>query len=117
MFNTQMILSQLMKMFPGNQNEIQEAVKRASQAVQGATDDQAGDIARNFGITEQGINELYNRYGSNPMAKTLLSLVGTSPEQLKQQGLNIVKSGGVNRPQSSNKSSSNSNKPKFPRLK
>ncbi len=101
-------------MFPHQEAEIKKAVQKANNAINGADESQASNIAQSFGITPQGINEMYNKFGNDPRAKLILGLAGTSPDKLKTDALNIVNSQDTAQVRAKSKPETLS---RFPRLK
>lgn len=67
--------------------------------------------ANQIGINSGFVNSMYNKYANTPSAKIICSLLGTSPEAIKDDAINIV---GGSTPNTSIKKQ---NTPKFPRLK
>ena len=95
---------------------LNQAINQAIQSTQGAKDSDAGNIARNFGITEKGINQIFEKYGNDPRAKMFLNLMGTSPEKLKKDAQNILNMDTTPQQNSSVVNTNSSNVNKFPYL-
>lgn len=93
------ILDSVKNLFPGV--NLDSAINQANQALQGKTDADAPSILKSVGVTEQGINNIYNKYGNNMKARAILAMAGTSPDQLKQQALGMISGSTAPTPKSS----------------
>jgi hypothetical protein len=65
--------------------EAQRAIVGTENSLNGAA-----ATARNYGITAQGINEIFQRVGNTAQARMVCSLLGTTPEALKADAERIV---------------------------
>ena len=82
------ILNGVKNLFPGV--NLDKAINQANQALQGKNESDAPAILQSVGVTENGINNLYNKYGNDMKARAVLALVGTSPDKLRQQALGLL---------------------------
>lgn len=84
------VLSIVGRMFPSA--NLSAAVEKAQQAISGTTDslDGVSAAARNLGLDSRTINDIYNKYGKTMQARTVCSLLGTTPEALKADADRIV---------------------------
>lgn len=102
------------KMFPGL--KLNEAFSAAEQMMQGTPNslDGARATAQKIGITQQTVNDIYNRFGKTMQGRAICGLLGTTPEALKADADMIVGGGQtpVKRPQNAAQSGT-----RFPRLK
>ncbi len=76
--------------------------------------------AQELGLNASFVNNMYSQYGNSSVGKTLCNLLGTSPENLRDDALNIV-GGNSTISNISTTNTNTNNKPttsnKFPRLK
>lgn len=104
-------------MFPNKQTEIQKALSEANRIMSTANEGNASQIARDFGITEDGINSIYNNMGKSNASKTVLGLLGMTPEQLRSNALSIISKNNKT-PYNGRESVQRGTSPtRFPRLK
>lgn len=109
------VLTVVGKMFPSA--NLSAAVEKAQQAINGTTDslDGVSTAARNLGLNPQIISGIYEKYGKTAQARTVCSLLGTTPEALKADAERIVGGGGS--PQIQRAQEKQSQSTRFPRLK
>lgn len=102
-------------MFPSA--NLSAAVERAQQAINGTADslDGVSAAARNLGLNAQAVNDIYQRYGGTMQARAICSLLGTTPEALKEDADRIV--GGGSPQMGPPTQSAPPASTKFPRLK
>lgn len=76
--------------------------------------DGARATAQKLGITSQAVNDIYRKYGNTMQGRALCSLLGTTPEALKEDADMIVGDGQnlAKRPQNTRQGTT-----RFPRLK
>lgn len=87
----------------------QEIVSQTPNSLDGVS-----AAAKNMGITQQGIDSIFDKYGSTMQARAICSLLGTTPEALKEDADRIVGGGqGPLTPSQSPKQGGT----RFPRLK
>lgn len=106
------ILAMVGRMFPSA--NLNGAFQQAQQAIQGTPDTLQGvsEVAKRMGIDRNAINVVFQKYGNTAQARTICSMLGTTPEALKNDAEKIVSgnSSAQNNPvQSASK--------RFPRLK
>lgn len=108
------VLAAVGKMFP-NAN-LNVAVQKAQELITQTPNslDGARITAQNLGITIQDINELYSKYGNTVRGRAICSMLGTTPEALRDDADMIV--GGMVTPSKMSNASQNGQM-KFPRLK
>lgn len=107
-----LILQTLGKFFPNT--NFNDAIGKAQQAIQGTPNNLLGvsQTARSLGVTPDFIDKLYSRYGSSMQARTICSVLGTTPEALKADADKIIGGG-----QPAEIPSRPATSAKFPRLK
>ena len=105
------ILSMVGKMFPNS--NLKEVASQASQMIQGTPDtlDGVSQVAKRIGIDSNSINSVFQKYGNTFQARALCSMLGTTPEALKNDAEKII----GNNIAKSDIATSKSNR--FPRLK
>ncbi len=112
------IAESLKQKFP-NVN-IDGAIKEAQDTLQGADLSKPADLLKSKGITNDAINGIYNKYGKTMKGKAILAMMGTSPEAVRDQALNLLdgKAPQVNsRGRQSKPANSGGNRIRFPKLK
>lgn len=109
------ILSMVGRMFPSA--NLSAAVEKAQQAISGTTDslDGVSATARSIGLDTQVIDDIYNKYGKTMQARTLCSILGTTPEALKADADRIVGGGRTSIP--TVQAQRPASQTRFPRLK
>ena len=110
------VLAAVTKMFP--QADISAAIQKAQGILAGTPDsiDGARKAAANAGLSRDAVESIYNRYGRSVKARTVCSLLGTTPEALRDDALSIVSSGVGEKPAGFAQKPGSTGK-KFPRLK
>lgn len=106
------ILGMVGRMFPSA--NLNGAIQKAQQMMQGTPDTLEGvsAAARKFGIDGNSINSVFQKYGNTAQARMLCSMLGTTPEALKQDADRIVGGDGTNYAPKNQGTST-----RFPRLK
>ena len=112
--NLNSVLAAVGKMFPsinlsGAVQNAQEIVSQTPNSLDGVS-----AAAKNMGITQKGIDSIFDKYGNTMQAKAICSLLGTTPEALKADADMIV--GGGQKPISPSPKVPQSGT-RFPRLK
>lgn len=90
-------------------------MQQAQQMIQGTGNDleSARHKANEIGLNSGFVNSMYQKYGNTPQAQMLCKLIGTSPDAIRDDALNLV--GGSKGAQTRSPHSPASKK--FPRLK
>ena len=99
-----------------------QAVNKAQEMTSGVPDtfDGVSKAAANLGIDRAFIQKFYNKYGNTVQARTICSMMGTTPEALKADAEKIVGAGGGVQTQpiySADANMTGTTSKKFPRLK
>lgn len=87
----QQIIESVKQMFPNS--NIEDAVSKANALINESNTKDPSSILKKAGVTEDGINQIFNKYGNTMKARAVLGMLGTTPEALKSQSLSIL--GGV----------------------
>lgn len=109
------ILNVIGRMFPSV--NLNEAVQKAQQAINGTPDSLEGvsSAAKGLGLNAQAVDTIYNKYGNTMQARMVCKVLGTTPEALRADAEKIVGGQGSLPTLSVNSPAPASTK--FPRLK
>lgn len=102
--NIQEIIALTSKMFPGS--DIAGALNKAKEMLPATLPDNLQDaqrIAKQIGLDSSMAKNIYEKYGKSVQARTLCSMLGTTPEALKADAEKLLGAEEENR--------------RFPRLK
>lgn len=112
--NLNSVLAAVGKMFPSI--NLNGAVQKAQEIVSQTPNnlDGVSAAAKSMGITRQGIDSIFDKYGNTMQAKAICGLLGTTPEALKADADMIV--GGGQEPFKPSQSPKQGGT-RFPRLK
>lgn len=93
--NLEHVLAAVGRMFPSI--NLNGAVQKAQEAVRGTPNslDGVAATARNLGITEQSVREIYQKYGNTVQGRAVCSLLGTTPEALKADAETMLNGRGT----------------------
>lgn len=106
------LVQKMTTMFPNA--KVAEAVQQAQQMIQGTENnlESVRATAQRIGIDSGFVDAIYRKYGNTPQAKMICNLLGTSPDAIKDDAMNLV---GGSKPSTGEAKPPAA--PKFPRLK
>lgn len=88
--NLDNVVAAVTQMFPSV--NLNGAIQKAQDVISKTPNDinSISAAARNLGITQNAVNEIYNKYGKTMPGRAICGILGTTPEALKADADMIV---------------------------